>query len=376
MHLAFNAWFWNRPDTGSGQYLHGLIDGLREGEPSMRLTLVAPEGWPIDAPPGVGVERVRLRGAGHLAKVRFEQRDFPRVASRIGADLAHVPYWGAPLSSSIPIVVTIHDLIPLLLPSYRGGTLARLYTALVTASARGASAVLTDSEHSRQDILKHLRLPADRVNAIPLACGERYRPEPDEALDKAVRQKYHLPPEYVLYLGGYDVRKNVEGLLKAYSYVKVSEIPLVLAGRLPEAITPRFTDVPCLIQSMKIGDMVRLVGQIYEADKPSLYRMAKCFVFPSFYEGFGLPVLEAMACGTPVVAADTSSLPEIVGEASFLVQPGDIEGLAGAIVSILIEEDLACDLSRKGVRRAAGFSWDRAARETIAAYRWVIEAGS
>ena len=368
-HIAFNAWFWNRPDTGSGQYLHGLVDGLLAVEPSIRLTLVAPEGWQIDAPPGIGIERVSLHGTGHLAKVRFEQQDFPQAAARIGADLAHVPYWGAPLVSPLPIVVTIHDLIPLLLPAYRGGLLARLYTALVAASAGGASAVLTDSEHSRQDILRHLHLPADRVHAILLACGEAYRPEPDDALDKAVRQKYSLPPEYVLYLGGSDIRKNVEGLIRAYVYVKTSEVPLVLAGRLPDKVTSRFTDVPRLIQSMDIGDIVQVIGQIDEADKPSLYRMAKCFVFPSFYEGFGLPVLEAMACGTPVVAADTSSLAEIVGDAGFLVRPDDIERLAGAIVSILVDEDLAQDLSQKSKRRAAEFSWNRVARETIAVYR-------
>lgn len=375
-HIAFNAWFWNRPDTGSGQYLHGLIDGLLAVEPSIRLTLIAPEGWQIDAPPGIGIERASLRGTGHLAKVRFEQQDFPRAAARIGADLAHIPYWGAPLVSPIPIVVTIHDLIPLLLPAYRGGLLARLYTALVAASARGAPAVLTDSEHSRQDILKYLHLPADRIHAVLLACGDGYRPEPADALDKAVRQKYNLPPEYVLYLGGYDVRKNVEGLLRVYTYVKASSIPLVLAGRLPEEITPRFADVPRLIQSMGLGDTIHLIGQVSEIDKPSLYRMAKCFVFPSFYEGFGLPVLEAMACGTPVVAADTSSLPEIVGEAGFLVRPDDIEHLAGAIVSILVDQDLAQDLSQKGKRRAAEFSWARAARETTAVYQKVLGTGT
>jgi glycosyltransferase involved in cell wall biosynthesis len=375
-HVAFNAWFWNRPDTGSGQYLHGLVDGLRGDEPSIRMTLVVPEGWQVDAPPGVGVECATLRGTGHLAKVRFEQQGFPQIAARIGANLAHVPYWGAPLASPIPLVVTIHDLIPLILPAYRGGLLARLYTALVAASARGASMVLTDSEHSRQDILKHLHLPADHVHAILLACGEGYRPEPDTVMDKGVRQKYNLPPEYVLYLGGYDIRKNIEGLLRAYVYVKSSNIPLVLAGRLPEHITPRFADVHKLLQAIDVADRVQIIGEIDEADKPALYRMAKCFVFPSFYEGFGLPVLEAMACGTPVVAANTSSLGEIVGDAGFLVQPDDIERLAGAIVSILVDEDLAHDLSQKAKKRAAGFSWEHTARETAAVYRSVLSAGT
>ncbi len=126
---------------------------------------------------------------------------------------------------------------------------------------------------------------------------------------------------------------------------------------------------------MDMGDMVQLIGQIDEADKPSLYRKAKCLVFPSFYEGFGLPVLEAMACGTPVVAADTSSLTEIVGEAGFLIRPDDIKRLAGAIVSILVNEELAHDLSQKGIRCAAEFSWDRVARETITVYQRVLDAG-
>src|SRR5690349_16827835 len=129
MHIAFNAWFWNRPDTGSGQYLRGLVGGLRKVAPDVRLTLIAPDALPIDPPDGVDVSRVPQRGSGHLAKVRFEQSDFPRAAAAPAPDTAHIPYWGGPMPSPIPVVVTIHDLIPMLLPEYRGGMLARLYTS-------------------------------------------------------------------------------------------------------------------------------------------------------------------------------------------------------------------------------------------------------
>jgi glycosyltransferase involved in cell wall biosynthesis len=224
--------------------------------------------------------------------------------------------------------------------------------------------------------VKHLRLPSNRVYAIPLACGERYRPEPDKAQDETVRQKYDLPPEYVLYLGGSDVRKNVDTLIRAYTHVKSSDVPLALAGHQPAHITPRFIDVPGIIDQLEMGDVVRMIGPADEADKPSLYRMAKCFVFPSHYEGFGLPVLEAMACGTPVVAANASSLPEIVGDAGFLVEPDDARKLAGAILSILVEEDLAQDLSRKAVERAGRFSEKRTTRETLAIYQKVLTAGT
>ncbi len=369
MHIALNAWFWNRPDTGSGQYIRNLTEGIISVAPQTRITLIAPQGWMIDAPPAVSVRYVPLRGRGQWAKLDFEQRGFPRAAGEAGADLAHVPYWAVPLASPVPVVVTIHDLIPLLLPAYRGSILARLYTALSAASARGAAAVITDSEASRQDVLRHLGLPPERVYALPLAAGHEYSPHPAGPADEAVRRKYGLPADYVLYLGGYDIRKNIETLLCAFTYVREgTDIPLVLGGRLPERITPRFADVRTLIDKYQLGGNVQLIGWVDEADKPALYRMASCFVFPSRYEGFGLPVLEAMACGTPVVAVNTSSLPEVVGGAGFLVEPDDARGMAGAVLAVLVQPEVAGDLRQKGLARAAGFSWERTARQAVAVY--------
>jgi glycosyltransferase involved in cell wall biosynthesis len=374
MHIAINAWFWDRPDTGSGQYLRQLVQTFSEITPRLKITLIAPQGVAVDAPQRVAVARVALRGRGHLAKVRFEQQAFPQAAGHAGADLAHVPYWGGPLSSPVPVVVTIHDLIPLLLPEYRGGPLARLYTGLVAASARGAAAIITDSEASKTDILARLSVPAERVHAVPLAAGADYQPTA-AARDAAVRQKYDLPPDYVLYLGGYDVRKNLHTLLKAYTYVRDGlgdQVPLVLAGRLPEKRSPRFADMPRLVEEMNLGDVVRPIGWIDEGDKPALYRMARCFVFPSLYEGFGLPLLEAMACGTPVVASSSSSLPEIVGEAGFSVDPRDARHLAGAIMAVLNQDDLARDLGQKALERAAQFSRARTVAETLSVYEQAL----
>jgi glycosyltransferase involved in cell wall biosynthesis len=369
MHVAVNAWFWNRPDTGSGQYTRRLVGAL----PPMgvHVTLIAPEGHIPDQTEGVDVLATSPR-RGNLDKVRFEQTDFPRAAGESGAELAHVPYWGGPLRSPLPMVVTIHDLIPLLLPVYRGGFFVRLYTSLVAASARGAAAILTDSEASRRDILAHLELPPTSVHAVPLATDPVYKPEPDDVADAAVRQKYGLPPEYVLYLGGYDVRKNLPMLLCAYTYVKRGlgdRCPLVLAGRLPTGRSPRFTAVEPLLDAFDLRDVVCVIGEVDEADKPALYRGAACFVYPSRYEGFGLPPLEAMACGTPVVATDASSLPEVVGHAGFLVGPDDVQGAAGAIIAILTQDDLAGSLRQQGPAQAARFSWERTAQETLAVYR-------
>jgi glycosyltransferase involved in cell wall biosynthesis len=375
MHIAINAWFANRPDTGSGQYVRNLVDALTTTRRhDLRLTLIAPEGWDITAQDGVTIERVPLSGGGNLAKLRFEQFGFPAAAQRIGADLAHVPYWGSPISSPIPVVVTIHDLIPMLLPEYRGGLLARLYTGMVAASARGAAAVITDSVASARDIAEHLHIHPDSIFPIPLAAGADYHPRQGSLVDMAIRKKYSIPPgEFVLYLGGYDVRKNIPTLLKAYTYVRKGyEAPLILAGRPPQKSSPRFTDVQSLIDQMELGDIVQIIGEVDEADKPALYRLATTFVFPSRYEGFGLPVLEAMASGTAVVTTDTSSLPEITGDAAFVVQPDDARHMAGSILATLTQPETNKDLAERGLRRAAEFSWARTAAETYSVYKQIL----
>lgn len=379
-HVALNAWFWDRPDTGSGQYVRQLVSafvgtgGLPPAAPDLRVTLVAPPGWEVEPPPGADLVRVPLKGRGDWAKLRFEQSGFPEAARRAGASLAHVPYWGSSLASPIPVVVTIHDLIPLLLPEYRGGVLARLYTGLVAAAARGAAAVITDSRASGEDIARHLAIPSDRIFPIPLAAAPMFHPRQGSLLDMAIRKKYNLPAEYVLYLGGYDVRKNVETLLKAFTYVKTGyDIPLVLAGRLPPRRSPRFTEVQGWIGALDLGDTVQVIGEVAEEDKPALYRMAKTFVFPSRYEGFGLPVLEAMACGKPVVTGNRSSLPELVGDAGFTVDPDDPRHLAGSILATLTQDHLNEELSRKSLARAAEFSWSRTAADTFAVYRQVLD---
>jgi glycosyltransferase involved in cell wall biosynthesis len=380
MRIAINGWFRNQPGTGSGQYLQSLLQAMMALEPVHQYLLVAPQDrfdrdiggpavdyWPLASP----------RWRGNLGKVLFEQVAFPRACRRWGADLAHVPYWGSPLWPAVPTVVTIHDLIPLLLPAYRGNLLVRLYTRLVSASARRAEVVLTDSMASKRDIEKHLGLPPDRLRCVYLAVGERFRPEaaPD---DEAIRLSYGLPDpsipaepsRYVLYLAGHDVRKNVAILVEAFAIVAQADddVVLIIGGRLPERDDPLFFDPRPLVKALGLAGDVRFIGWVDEADKPALYRGASCAVFPSRYEGFGLPVLEALACGSPVIASNASSLPELLGDAGFAVDPDDVQGLAGAILSCLLDERLSAELRERGPVQAARFTWADTARETLAVY--------
>ncbi len=378
LRLAVNAWFLEQAGAGSGQYLQGLLRGmaaLRREQGLPHVLLVVPPGTERPELPGLAIEWWTPSGASwrsNAGKVAFEQVVFPRACRRWGADVAHVPYWGPPLWPSVPTLVTVHDLIPLLLPAYRGGLLVRLYTRLVSAAARRASLVLTDSLASKDDIERHLRVPAGRVRAIYLAVDERFTPEPDPQ-DAAVRRHYGLSDRYVLYMGPHDVRKNVAGLLEAFQIVAQADadVQLVVGGRLPETSVPPLFDPRPLAHSLGLDDTVMFTGWVAEEHKPALYRGAACAAFPSRYEGFGLPVLEALACGTPLVASDAASLPELLGDAGFALDPDDVQGMAGAMLACLVDDALAHELRQRGLRQAARFRWPETARQTLAAYREV-----
>ncbi len=364
MRIAINAWFWDSPTTGSGQYVRRLVEQLSAME-GVEAVLVRAERRSQKADAG-------LRSQFH--KLWFEQFCFPIACMRLGADIAHVPYWASPLVTPLPTIVTIHDLIPLLLRDYRGSLPVRLYTALVSLTARRAALILTDSQASRKDIITRLRLPPERVRTIYLGISEQYTPVPAPD-DQAIRARYGLPERYLLYLGGFDVRKNITTLLRAYRLaapVVGRSCPLLIVGRLPARDTPFAPDPRRLAREEEVDTrLVCFVDFADELAKPAIYRGAIAFVFPSRYEGFGLPPLEALACGVPVVGSNTSSIPEIVGDAGVLLPPDDAEGMARAMIQLVTDYDLRAELSRRALIQAARFSWVRTARETLAAYREV-----
>ncbi len=384
MKVAINAWFYDQIHTGSGQYLRYLVLALIKADPDLHIVLITPAhklaadtlagGPDLAWPDRVSVLPAPIK-AGYLGKVWFEQSLFPQKAKEIGADLAHVPYFGSALSPKIPTVVTVHDLIPMVLPEYRGHALVRLYTSLVAAAAANADLILADSEASRRDILQHLRIAPEKVRTVYLAPAPHYEPLESWTQVEYITQKYDLPETYVLYMGGYDVRKNVRALLHAWTYVSKGlgdTVPLVLAGNLPQKDTPFFPDPLKIAKDLDIEAYIVTPGWIEEVDKPLLYGAARVFVFPSQYEGFGLPVLEAMACGTPVVTTNRSSLPELVGADAFQVDPDDTRHLASPIIALAIQEETHTDMAERGYQQALTFTWARTAEQTLTAYRDVL----
>lgn len=391
MHILINGSFWGQPCVGSGQYLHGLVRWLPRIAPQHRYTLLLPATSSERAalpspPPGVGVLMLRTPAGFHtfkghgknLSKLWFEQVSVPAAAKLVqrhtrSTVVVHVPYFAPPLLSRCPVVATIPDIIPLLLPAYRGRLHVRAYTALVSHAARRAAHILTFSRHSRGDIMSHLGIPPHQITAVLLAAGEQYTPEGREEATREVAQRYGLALPFIYYVGGLDVRKNVGVLLEALALLQAHNAPpvtLAIAGRAPSDNPHLFPDLDTLIAESGVENMVRRID-VPPEDGPLLYRACTVFAFPSRYEGFGLPPLEAMACGAPVVCSSASSLPEVVESAALCINPDMPEVWASALNQVLSDARLREGLRRQGVSQAARFSWQRVAHETVAIYEQV-----
>jgi glycosyltransferase involved in cell wall biosynthesis len=380
MRLGINGFFWDREATGSGQYTRQLVRALSNspgGHQCLVFGLQPDQSQPRGLARGAVDQRLLTSPVPltpNLAKVWFEQISFPRACREERVDVVHVPYFAPPLRGGQKTVVTIHDLIPLLLPAYRGSPSVRLYTRLVSAGALRSAAIITDSHASRQDILRLLRADPARVYVIPLAAHERFKPVHDPHRVQRVRERYGLPDEYVLYLGGFDQRKNLSTLLAAYAALSADltrRTPLVIAGRLPQRDSEFFPDPRVMVRRRNLEGAVTFVGWVHEEDKPVLYSEASIFVFPSLYEGFGLPVLEAMCCGAPVIASEAASLPEISGDAAVLFAPHDVQALAEALTGLLQDSPRRELVGAKGLERAQLFSWKETASQTLKVYESV-----
>ncbi len=308
MHVLINGWFVGQRGAGSGQYLHHMLHYLPRHAPEHRYTMLTPVGVTDQSWRGVTVSAQKLPPLPRqLAKLWWEQVTMPAAARRLDADLLWTPYWAAPYWQPRPVVVTIHDLIPRLLPAYHGGWMQQVYTSLVSATARRADAVITISHASARDIVAQLGIPATRVHVVYHGPNQADAPPPDATMVADVRRHYDLPARYFLYLGGFDMRKNVRGILQAYRrYLDLGGDPaarLVIAGKLPDVDSDFAPDPKKIAAEMGLIDQVHFCGWVAESDKPVLYHLATAYLFPSHYEGFGMMLLEAMQAGTPVITS-------------------------------------------------------------------------
>ncbi|MBI4396473.1 MAG: glycosyltransferase family 4 protein [Elusimicrobia bacterium] len=343
--------------SGIGTYIRGLLSGFSE-EQLRRITLLGDPRQLARIPCALVEARESVYGLG-------EQIKMPGRIRKLSPALLHVPHYNIPVFYKGKTVATVHDLIHLLFPQFSRTPLARLYARwFLDRVARSSVCVMSDSERTRQDLMR-LGAPAEKVRVVPLAIDEVYRPVPPEEA-RAHWKELNLSPGYILYVGNIRKIKNVPRLLKAYILLrhKFPDCPpLVLVGRdqIPEDTAP-----------YRENRSIRFLGEVKRESLPALYSGAAFFAFPSLYEGFGLPPLEAMACGCPVVSSTGGSLPEVLGGAALLVDPVDTEALAETMGKALADDALRRDLRARGLEHVRRYSWKNTAQKVFQIYEEAI----
>ncbi len=378
MHIAINAHLLAHTRSfrraGISHYVEQVLSQLGQIDRSNRYSVYTTRGLDqraLGLPDNFRVIPSRFPTINPRVRIPWEQLLAPLLLRRSGADLFHGVHSVVPVSCPVPSVVTVHDLAFIRFPqTFRAYN--RIYLDVATRlSVQRAARILVVSEHTRREVIGLLGVAPERVVVTPNAVREHFRP-PDLAVLGAFRARKGLPERFVLYVGTLEPRKNLTTLLEAYAEVaKQQAAPLLVGGGkgwLYDAVFQR-------LEALGLRERVRFVGYLDEEELPLWYAAATVFVFPSIYEGFGMPPLEAMACGTPVVASNTSSLPEVVGDAGLTVSPYDPAALAAAISRVLDDADLRQELRERGLRQARAFSWRVTAERTLAAYEAAARRG-
>ena len=344
-------------DYGIGTYVRNLLRELARQDDDAEYVLLCP---PADieflTTLGPRFHPVPERSGNYSL---LEQISIPRTLSRARVDLFHAPHYVVSPLTTQPYVVTIHDCIHLRFPQYLPNRGAVHYArVMMTMAARRSRRILTVSQASKDDILHYLGVPAGKVEVIYNALDERLAivPTPEE-VDR-VRQRFLLTSPFILYAGNIKPHKNLDRLIEAFSIMRRSGIEHVKLLIIGDEIS-KYPNLRRLVHRHQLHQYVRFLGFVPDATLAVLYRLAAVFVFPSLYEGFGLPPLEAMACGTPVVTSNVSSLPEVVGDAALLIDPMDSAAIAQAMARVLNQPGLRAELVQRGFERVRQFSWER-----------------
>ena len=357
-------------DFGIGTYIRNLLRELGRMDHDTEYVILsrADDG---EAVRGFGENfRPVVETAGNYSFA--EQLRIPLALKRERVDLFHAPHYVLPPLARCPSVVTIHDCIHLMFPQYLPNRWALAYARTsISMAARRATRVLTVSESSKRDIQRFVDIPSSKVDVIYNSYDPRFGVEPDADTVNRVRERYQLHDDFVLYAGNVKPHKNLERLIEAFHIIRergLDHVKLVLIG---DEIS-KYTALRRAIHRHQLHNYVRFLGYLPEETLAVMYRLAGVFVFPSLYEGFGLPPLEAMASGTPVVTSNVSSLPEVAGDAAVLVDPYDATAIADGIYRVLTDNNLRSELRRRGPERAKQFSWESSVRRVREIYGQVL----
>lgn len=363
MRILLDAHMLGAQEGGNETYIAGLLQGFEDlaAHNAQITALYSPHYQPL---PYRHTAARHFGGTGALGRLL---RELPTVCRREQADLLHVTY-NAPLYQPCPVIVSVHDVIYRRYPAYFSPRVRLLLNTLLPFSMRRARAILTLSEASRRDIVHYYPFTRDKIHVVGLAAGPVVRALPDEEAVAA----YTVPGPFILAVGTVQPRKNIARLVEAYIIARqrgLAGVRLVVVGRSQwqgSAIQR------AAIESPFAQDIV-FTGYLDDRAVAALYRRCLLFAYPSLYEGFGLPVLEAMACGAPTITSDCSSLPEVAGEAALLIDPTSVAALVSSIERLVADPTLRMELRERGLRRVAGFSWEQTARQTLDVYHQAVQ---
>ena len=372
-----SAAFW-KTLTGVGVYTYNLVHALSRVDKVNSYTL-----YPVFYNPFRGFEKrdmpVNFKIAHENSRRLLSGVLWPALVpsglkeAALGeVDIVHSNTFAGPVLKKKKLVSTIYDATVFTHPEcHSKGNVLRCRKG-IEDSIRNARAIIAISEHTKKDLVERLNAPARMITVTHLAAGPEYHEIKGPSALDAVKKKYALPRNYILFVGSLEPRKNVKTLLKGYASLSETvkrEFSLVIAG----AKGWLNSDIPGLVKELGIEQKTVFLGYIDKEDMSAVYSAASVFAYPSLYEGFGLPILEAFACGVPVITSNTSSMPEVAGDAAVLVDPADSAELAAALEGLLLDEGKRRELKARGLERAALFSWERCARETIAVYEKVYK---
>jgi len=359
--------------TGIGTYTENVLKNLIDLDTTNNYHIF----WTGNNYESIKKENCKIVMTSKKHQRFFEDHYFPENISRENIDIYHMPQNGIGFSEEVSCkkIITIHDLIPYVMPETVGRGYLLKFLKEMPLIIGGSDGIITVSEFSKRDILKFFPIDENKIFVTPLAADKKYTPLDKKYCSNFLRDTYKLNKPFILYLGGFSERKNVSSIITAFSKIYKelnNEYNLVIVGGYKDA-SQRLVK---LTNELKIDSQVIFTGFVPEEHLPIFYNSCDAFIYPSFYEGFGLPPLEAMNCGTPVIASNLTSIPEVVGDGGILINPYDISEISLAIGNLLSSQKLREELSYKALKRAKDFSWQNTALNTLKVYESVYNLNS
>ena len=378
MRIGIDARTLLGPRTGIGRYSYNVVPNLLAIDPHNKYVLFVDRKSSLSFPSSSYDKRI----VGPLNFGRASMRKvfsplwtnffLPRALKREGIDLLFCPNFVSPLKKVCETIIVIHDLAAILFPGVHDKIYSFYLRNMLSVTCRKIDRIITVSEASKRDVIRLFKVPENRIRVIYSAVEDIFRPVDDPEMIKRIVRKYGLVKNFILYVGTLERRKNVTSLIKAYGKLRKNKQisrQLAVVGKKGW----RYPDIAKAIRNSDFERDILLAGYVPDEDLVYIYNAADLFVYPSLYEGFGFPPLEAMACGTPVITSHVTALPEVVGDAAILVDPEDIDGLAEAMHDVLSQNSLRLKLIEKGLERVKHFSWENVAKKTLSVYNRVYK---